>query len=66
MALVSSSTIKIEDVLFLSISLIKSSFSSQEITRLGKIMAKGKITRDKFADMVLKQNVLNAFLVEES
>jgi len=41
-------------------------YVEKEIARIGRIIAKGKITREKFADMILKQNVLRAFSVEES
>merc|ERR1712144_121735 len=36
-------------------------YVTKEHARIGRIISKGKITRDKFADMVLKQNVLDAF-----
>merc|ERR1712010_313854 len=37
-------------------------YPTKESARLARIIAKGSITRTKFADMVLKQNVLDAFI----
>jgi len=37
-------------------------YPTKESARLARIIAKGAITRTKFADMVLKQNVLDAFI----
>ena len=41
-------------------------YAAKESARLGRIIQKGSITRTKFADMVLKVNVLDAFLDTES
>merc|ERR1712159_662779 len=38
-------------------------YVEKEIGRIGRIIQKGSITRTKFADMVLKGNVLEAFVV---
>merc|ERR1712188_120828 len=37
-------------------------YPTKESARLARIIAKGAITRTKYADMVLKQNVLDAFI----
>lgn len=37
-------------------------YITKEKERIGRIILKGSITRTKFADMVLKQNVLDAFI----
>jgi len=39
-------------------------YPAKEKARIERIIAKGSITRTKFADMVLKANVLDAFVIE--